>query len=159
MKRSPHAREVKPTVNNGIRRAVITSLILILSGGCGDGRPQLVPVSGRVLIDGQPVECGNIRFTPKDYRAASGKLGAGGRFELTTYEAGDGCIPGKHAVTVNAREIISPDSIRWHAPKKYCDLQTADLEIEIEEPTDSVEIELTWAGGKPFVETVDSTGD
>lgn len=159
MKRFLLALEVKPSVSNRTRRAVIASLILILSGGCGDGRPQLVPVSGRVVIDGQPVEHGNIRFYPKGYRAASGKLGAGGRFELTTYEAGDGCVPGKHAVTVNAREIISQDSIRWHAPKRYRDLQTADLEIEIEVPTDSVEIELTWAGGRPYIETVDGSGD
>jgi hypothetical protein len=37
-------------------------------------------------------------------------------------------------------------------PKKYGDSTTAGLEIEVNEPTDSLEINLTWDGGQPFVE-------
>jgi hypothetical protein len=142
-----------------IRRATIAALALACILGCGDGRPRLIPVSGRVSIDGRPVEHGNIRVYPDSYRAASAKLGPGGRFELSTYEPGDGCLPGKHAVTVNALEVIDANSQRWHAPKNYRNVETSGLLIEIDNPTDSVKIELTWAGKKPFVEKFRNSGD
>ncbi len=128
--------------------------------GCGDGRPQRVPVSGRVLIDGEPVVHGNIRVFPENARAASGQLGADGRFELTTYDKGDGCVLGTHVVTVNALEPINANSQRWHAPRKYREVGTSGLTLEVTEATDTVEILLTWDGGKPFVErSGDAGGD
>jgi hypothetical protein len=131
----------------------VSTLGLIALSGCGDGRPELIPVAGKVFIDGKPVEHGFIRVHPDGYRAASGELGPGGRFRLTTYELNDGCVAGNHPVTVNALEVINARSQRWHAPKKYRDAETSGLMIEISEPTDAVEIQLNWAGGKPFIET------
>jgi hypothetical protein len=117
-----------------------------------------VPVSGRVLIDGEPVEHGNIRIFPQDERAASGKLGPDGRFELTTYEKGDGCVLGTHAVTVNALEPIDANSQRWHAPEKYRNVETSGLTLEVTEATDNAVIELTWSGGKPYIERTGLSG-
>ena len=54
-----------------------TSLVV----GCGDGRPERVPVAGHVTIDGQPLERGNIRFHVKDHRPASAALGPAARFD------------------------------------------------------------------------------
>lgn len=127
--------------------------------GCGDGRPRRVRVSGQVLIDGEPLTVGNIRFVPSDARAATGSIGPHGRFTLTTFEKDDGCVPGTHPVVVTAFETISAGAIRWMAPPKYRDLDTSDLSVTIDKPTDSLVIELRWDGGKPFVQRMDSAGD
>ena len=128
--------------------------VLLLLPGCGPGRPARVPVSGTITIDGRPLEHGFVRFHPKENRAAQGEVGPGGRFTLTTYEPGDGCVLGKHRVSVIAREILGPAAQRWHAPKKYMRPGTSDLEVEITGPTDDVEISLSWGDQNgPFVET------
>jgi len=120
--------------------------------GCGDGRPRRVPVSGQVLIDGQPLTYGYVRVIPIDARPATAQIGPDGRFMLKTFEDGDGAVLGTHPVTVSANEYLSETSQRWHAPKKYADPGTSGLTATIDGPTDSLVINLTWDGGKPFVE-------
>jgi hypothetical protein len=121
--------------------------------GCGDGRPTRVPVSGQVLIDGEPLTRGYVQFAPSDSRASSGELDANGRFELTCYDPGDGAVRGRHKVAVISKEPIGQETLKWHAPKKYADLRSSGLEQEITGPTDSIKIEITWGGEKgPIVE-------
>lgn len=122
--------------------------------GCSDGRPERLEVSGQVLIDGEPLTYGTIRFVPKGARPSNGKLDANGRFTLTCYGDADGVVPGTHQVQVNAAESISGTKNFWHAPKKYARYRTSPLTQEITESTDSLVIELTWDGGKPFMEKV-----
>ncbi|MBN2579304.1 MAG: hypothetical protein JXB10_09960 [Pirellulales bacterium] len=134
------------------RRIFWACLALVLAtgiAGCGDGRPKRVPVSGRVLIDGKPLETGFVQVVPKGNRAASGPLGSGGRFTLTTFSDNDGCVLGKHSVAVLANKSLSPTAIRWIAPKKYMDSATSGIEIEVKGPCDDMEIRLTWKGNDP----------
>ncbi len=134
------------------RSALVALAALLLStAGCVRG-PRIVPVSGQVLIDGKPLEHGFVQVIPEGYRAASGKIGPDGRFQLTTFAPNDGCAVGSHPATVIGVETINPTSQRWHAPKKYADPATSGLTVTIEGPTDSLTIKLTWDGGKPFVE-------
>jgi hypothetical protein len=135
------------------------SCLLTTCVGCGDGRPRRVRVSGQVLIDGEPLTVGNIRVVPSDARAASGQIGPDGRFTLTTFEPDDGCVPGTHSVLVTAYETISGSAIRWMAPLDYRDLDMSEVTVTIDKATDSLVIDLTWDGGKPFVQRMDSTGD
>jgi hypothetical protein len=135
---------------------VLLLLLLLFVVGCGDGRPSRVPISGRVTIDGEPLTTGNITIVPANARPASGKIGPDGRFTLNSFEDNDGCVLGNHKVVVVASEILSGTSVKWHAPKKYADLETTDLEVNITGPTDDLLIELTWDGGKPFVEKFDA---
>jgi len=127
----------------------------LAAAGCSDGRPDRVPVSGQVLIDGKPLGYGVIRLIPSDARPATGQLDAEGRFTLKTFEDGDGAVLGTHPVMILAAESISSTKQRWHAPKKYANAKTSDLTATIDGPTDSLLIELSWEGGKPFVETID----
>ncbi|MEN1679701.1 MAG: hypothetical protein AAGJ46_08910 [Planctomycetota bacterium] len=134
-------------------RSLVAAVALIASTGCWDSGPTLVKVSGRVTIDGKPVTTGAVRFTPLQGRLSGGPLGQDGRFELTCFESGDGAMPGKHLVTVYAAEPLGETAIRWHAPKKYSKPTTSGIEITIDEPTEDIEIELTWGGQKgPYVE-------
>ena len=124
---------------------------LLLVAGCNDG-PEIVPVSGKVLIDGEPLTYGTIMVLPQDYRASFGTIGPDGSFSLTCYEPNDGCVRGKHALTVSAVEALSSSRQKWHAPKKYTEPDTSELTIDITGPTDALVIELSWDGGKPFIE-------
>lgn len=121
--------------------------------GCSDGRPERVPVSGVVKIDGVPLTNGFITLVPPKGRNSHGNIDDQGRFTLMTYEPGDGATVGTLKVEVVGRESLSETQARWLAPKKYADRTTSELEVEITKPTDSLVIDLTWEGGKPFIET------
>jgi hypothetical protein len=129
-----------------------------VASGCGDGRPARVPVSGQVLIDGEPLQFGSVRFVPAGGRASYGELDKDGRFKLTCYGENDGVVLGKHRVEVAAGEPIGSTKMKWHAPKKYANFASSPLEQEINAANDSVVIKLSWDGGKPFVEIVDAAG-
>lgn len=130
---------------------------VLITAGCNRG-PKLVKVSGRVLIDGKPLEKGFVQVIPKDQRAATGQIDKEGRYTLTTFEAGDGCVLGTHEVTVLANESRGPTALHWFAPKKYSEPNTSGLTLEIKEETDSADINLTWDGGKPFTEKFEDEG-
>lgn len=126
------------------------TLVVVLGAltGC-DGSPKVVPVSGIVIIDGQPLTYGHIQVLPTGYRPASGRIGPDGRFTLTTTVSGDGCAIGTHTVVILASESLSPQETKWHAPKKYADSKTSDLTVTITQATDDLKIELKGDGGKP----------
>jgi hypothetical protein len=130
---------------------LVFALSLVVCSGC-DHRPRRIPVSGTVLIDGKPLTYGFVRIAPADARPATGQIGPDGRFTLTCYDESDGCVPGTHQTAVIACESMGSNANRWHAPKKYLNPETSGLTVEITEPTDSLVINLSWEGGKPFVE-------
>jgi hypothetical protein len=134
--------------------SVLVLATAALTSGCSDGRPARVPVAGRVTIDGQPLAAGNIRFHCSDHRAASAKINPDGTFKLSTYEFGDGVVPGSHMVSVNGSKLVNPRTVRWLAPKKYASADTSQLVYDVSGPTDQATIELSWNGGKPFDERI-----
>lgn len=142
--------------STGVVIAIVVASLLV---GCGDGRPARVPVAGQVLIDHEPLRYGSIRFIPPSGRASVGKLDEDGRFKLACFEPEDGALIGTHQVEITAGESLSPTSIHWHAPKKYASHHTSGLVVEVDQPTDSVVINLTWDGGSSFVERLDSDED
>jgi hypothetical protein len=130
------------------------ALAISLSGGCGDGRPERLPVTGQVLIDGQPLTYGQVLFHSKNHRPAVGEIKSDGHFQLSTYELLDGCVPGTHQVTVDAGENVSVTARKWHAPPKYAEPETSDIVVEVAEDMKPVEITLSWDGGKPYIERI-----
>jgi hypothetical protein len=133
---------------------VFLFMTIAASLGCGDGRPARLAVSGQVLIDGKPLTYGYVRFVPEHGRPSGGRLDDQGRFTLSSYGENDGIIPGVHRVEVDGTEPLSATQRKWHAAKKYFRYRTSGLTQEITGPTDSLVINLTWDGGKPFVERV-----
>jgi predicted small lipoprotein YifL len=121
---------------------------LVGLAGCGGGGPKIVPASGVVTIDGQPLTYGHIQVLPTGWRPASSRIGGDGRFTLTTTVQGDGCAVGTHPVAILAGESITPEHTKWHAPQKYADIQTSNLTVTITGPTNDLKIELKSDGGK-----------
>lgn len=133
---------------------------LVSAGGCGDGRPKLVRVSGRVLIDDKPLTTGVVRVVPAGDAPATGEIGPDGTFTLSTFRPGDGCVPGEHPVAVVAIKTLSSSTIQFFVPKKYVDHVTSGKTVNITGPTKDLEIKLSWEGGAPFIERSNtSVGD
>ncbi len=88
-------------------RATITyaSLLLIVgfAAGCGgDGHPDVFPVSGTVLYNGDPVEGAKVSFMTEDApRAATAITHAERQFKLSTYSVHDGAFAGQHRISVS----------------------------------------------------------
>ncbi len=73
--------------------------------GCGerlpDDRPDLAPVTGKVLRNDQPLADARVKFSPQDQGAPStGTTGADGTFTLTYRDGQPGAAIGTHRVTV-----------------------------------------------------------
>jgi hypothetical protein len=139
-------------------RLLPVALAAFVVWGCSKG-PDLVPVSGQVLIDGQPLTAGHIQFIPENERPASGEIGADGRFTLTTYDDGDGCARGTHQIVVMASKQLSPTRTQHLAPPKYGAIGRSGLTATIDESTEDLKVELTWDGGRPYVEEINTGGD
>jgi hypothetical protein len=140
-----------------IQLGFLASALMPLLAGCDSG-PKIVPVSGQVLIDGKPLQFGYVRFIPQDSRLSGGALDAEGRFKLTCLREGDGAVIGRHMVEVLSQKPLSETKIQWLAPKKFADHNTSGLSYEVAGPANNVQFNLTWDGGKPFVEIVEGSG-
>jgi hypothetical protein len=88
----------------GIAGVLLTS---VLTAGCGSSGPTTIPIRGEVIYKGAPlkdVPQGLVHYIPKssDGRQASGRLQPDGSFVLTTFQDGDGVVPGEYDIVVSA---------------------------------------------------------
>ena len=72
--------------------------------GCGDDDPYaelgLIPVTGRVTLDGRPLAGAKVSFDGADKRSAIGVTAAGGRYELMYDSQTPGALPGHKTVRI-----------------------------------------------------------
>jgi hypothetical protein len=84
-----------------------------LVAGCGPDRPPTVRVSGTITFDGSPPPTeGMVYFAAQEAaaglprRGGRGPFGEDGRFKVTSFDQGDGLVPGTYVVNVEC----------WKAP-------------------------------------------
>jgi hypothetical protein len=158
------------------RTSVLSLGILVLlvecltSSGCGNGRPKLVKVTGKVTLDGKPLEGAAIVFQPKAsgekaafQRPSTGVTDAQGQFVVRTYEPGDGLPYGEYLVGVQKREVVGQSKVdpgdeasssvnityKWVVPKSYADPLGSTLTSNVTSSgMNPSEFALT-TGGKP----------
>ncbi|QDU74304.1 hypothetical protein Pan97_13110 [Bremerella volcania] len=122
------------------------ALAALMVAGCGDGRPAVVKTSGQVFFNGEPLTFkgdGFVQVIPADSRPATGKINPNdGTFTLTTFENGDGAIPGEHPVTILVNALGPGGQSVNLLPMEYADVATSGLMVVIDKPTDSLKIEL-----------------
>lgn len=86
-----------------VKRAVwmgSATAALLATVGCGEGN-RLVPVSGIVKVNDQPVARAGVTFIPVGGgRPAWATTDELGRFELSTKDQGDGAVVGEYLVTL-----------------------------------------------------------
>lgn len=84
-------------------RLAFLLLVCLPAAGCGSSdRPETVPVAGQVLVGGKSIEGATVTFRPteKTGRPAFGMTDAEGNFVLSTFDDGDGAIPGEYNITI-----------------------------------------------------------
>lgn len=144
---------------------------LLLAVGCGSGDRGLVPVEGQVTIDGKPITSGRIEFFPESGRPAIGNIDSEGRYQLQTYEPGDGAKPGNYRVAITSqlipeevpqynsledemrgnvseaakaqRSVGSSSRMTWVVPKRYSNRTSSDLNAVVSKDAKNVDFQLT----------------
>lgn len=119
--------------------------------GCGSGGPT-APVSGKVRVDGQPVNGGVVTFAPVGTEGTVGKPAAGavqsdGTFVLGTDAKGDGAVIGRHRVIYSPPTVESPplpEGKHDEAPpaSPYAGLIPKEAEVEVKPGSNEINIDL-----------------
>jgi hypothetical protein len=128
--------------------------MLLLSLGCGDSGPEIVPVKGTVTYGGGPWPAeGGVFLTPVE--AAAGEpviptvvsMAKDGSF-VAESSVGAGLVPGKYQVAVECWEL-PPDESRTenplgksYVPKKYQDPATSGLSFDVPPGSGAMEVKL-----------------
>jgi hypothetical protein len=83
------------------RRAVLVAICasVILAVGCGGDSLGRQPLSGKVSVNGAPLERGTVNFQPIDKGIGSGARIEGGKYAIARK---DGLPAGKYRVVINA---------------------------------------------------------
>jgi len=134
------------------RTRIFCLVWLALIFGCGPSHPVTYPVQGSVKFeDGAPVEIGSVEFRSmegEERTTARGKIEKDGSFTLSTFEPGDGALPGEHQVIVQQMVISEGLSAEHHqhgrrVPRKYADYSQSGLTAEIKaEKSNPIVIQL-----------------
>ena len=140
---------------------IIAAISLASQVGCDQG-PEIVPVAGKVTIDGQPLEQGAITVYQTGFRPATAKIESDGSFVFKTLSDRDGCLLGEHPVAVMSNQILSATQTRFFIPQRYANVATSNTTIKIDGATDQLAINLTWEGSGqkgPYVTGVKGNSD
>ena len=128
------------------RRAMGWALALVRVWVAGCGEPGTAPtgkVTGTVTLDGTPIDGVGVTFLPEEGRPASGVTDASGQFTLSTFETGDGAVPGRHKVAIGEQPDESepmpgtPEAANWKPPEarfpeRYSDPEKSGFEAQVE---------------------------
>src|SRR5688572_704144 len=82
--------------------SICCMLLLGPLAGCGQSGPQLAPVSGRVTLDGQPLDAAEVLFQPDEGTGSPsyGYTDENGRYELGYKRGVKGAMVGSHTVSI-----------------------------------------------------------
>ncbi len=104
----PSSLAALPPVSR-LAATLLTLASIGLTAGCGDGRVATAPVSGRVLVDGEPAAGAVVVLHPADLASLAagaeklrpmGRTDEAGDFTLGTWESSDGAPAGRWKATV-----------------------------------------------------------
>lgn len=146
-----HNRRQVPIFSFGFMALLLAGLVLV---GCGGDRLSVVPVEGKVLYQGKPLEFGAVTFQPAAGPPASGAIQSDGSFRLSTYGNQDGAVPGMHKVAIVCFDSQRPDAPppdpsaepglgKPLIPRKYLSADTSGLTAEVKSRNEPFEFTLT----------------
>lgn len=150
--------------NRNLSWVALVCVAALVVVGCAE-KQSLIPVSGKVLIDGKPVTKGSIQFVPEKGRPYASKILEDGSFRLADLSVSKDRLPGvsegKYRIGISSAEVVNEDSgvILRQIPAHYADFKKSDLELEITEPQENLLIELTWEGFEEVEEDEEAAED
>ncbi len=123
---------------------IATVLCLFFLAGCSGSDvaaiKNLVPVSGSVSLENEPLESGTVFFLPEEPagQPATGQINNGKFTMLTTVDA-QGVVAGKYAVRIESRDTPEPSPKDLYPkpgpsliPEKFTDPKTSGLTVDVE---------------------------
>ena len=119
--------------------------------GCGN-KHGTVPVSGTVTVNDQPPPGeGRVTFTVVEpaegfpNRPAMAKFDESGEYSATTYDEGDGLLPGHYTIAVECYETppnMDGKPVKSYIDEKYLTGQTSGFEITVEPGSKPIQLNL-----------------
>lgn len=144
---------------NRVSLLSLLALVALSIIGCGPNGPVVVPVTGVVKLDGEPVEGAGVIFMPAEAGRlpAEGTTDAQGKFSLRTSGASvEGAIAGKYDVVVTKVSqptgVVNEDGtsggisnmkVVWLIPQKYSKHTTSGLQATVLKNMPLVELKLS----------------
>lgn len=143
-------------------RLLAWSLVLsvgVFAVGCKgrteDGRLKVLPVSGKLLVNGRPAAKAEVFFHPVDKSGAResirpfAQVQADGSFRLSTYDTFDGAPAGQYQVTVVWPSVVKVDGDDMPGPDwlrgRYSKPGQSGLTVAVTETTtDLPALQLTF---------------
>jgi hypothetical protein len=133
------------------------TVLCALLVGCGDAKPALVPVRGRITMRDVPVKEVIVNFAPTGNTAGSGALGAtdeDGRFELTDARGQKGAHPGDYKIHLYPAPLGKSSEVPTDVvsaggggiPSIYIDPNNTPLVANVPPAGGHVEVTLTVDG-------------
>lgn len=128
----------------------ITCLVLVCSlvhavGCSSESEGRSAELSGRVTLDAQPLDSGSLLLLSENGESGGASLNADGSFTLN-------CKPGKYLVAVTPLVAeTGPEGVPLEPaspagtieiPKKYHDVGTSELKVEVGQGSNSADFEL-----------------
>ncbi|MCA9239272.1 MAG: hypothetical protein KDA37_03695, partial [Planctomycetales bacterium] len=131
-----------------LARAYATAILgCVLFVGCGDSGLPTTKVTGLVTFDGAPPpKPGNISFSLVQgtgteglpYRPGGSAFGTDGEFTVTSFEKGDGLLPGTYKVQITC--LAAPPSQGPLAQLSYVPLDWTPEDLVITSGERSIEV-------------------
>lgn len=138
--------------------SLAVSLGLFCIAGCSSGGPappKLVPVAGKVMLDGAPLAGASVIFVPKDQTKGTGGTGitdAEGKYEARHQSNKVGIEPGTYAVIFS--KIAMPDGSPIPPGKNAADVGATEvLPQQLSNPSPDFMtniVTITETGGTSF---------
>jgi hypothetical protein len=140
-----------------------TILSTLLMVGCGSGSytrsdadlakisggelKEVVPVAGKITVDGSPVAGVNVYFHSKVNEPPStvARTDAAGKYCVSTYRPCDGIVPGEYLLTFKFMPKMTPNGRGEDLLKgRYADPQNTEFKLtaELRKPQKDVDFEL-----------------
>ncbi|NLS92018.1 MAG: carboxypeptidase regulatory-like domain-containing protein [Planctomycetaceae bacterium] len=91
----------RTTLRVGLVLAVVATALACGCTPAGPDRPATFAVTGKVTLDGNPLEGATVGFVPSaGGTSAIGTTDASGTYQLSTFGSNDGAVPGEYKVKV-----------------------------------------------------------
>jgi hypothetical protein len=129
--------------------------MLVILAGCNRG-PKMVPVAGKVIYNGRPLEFGVVMFQPPSGQPAQGQIQPDGTFTLSTYRLNDGAVVAKHKIRIACYESMRPGTVKGPGeqslgeplvPEKYTLFDQSGLTADVDENHKEFTFELSGPPG------------
>lgn len=131
------------------------ALGVVLASGCGPSGPKMVPVSGKVTLDGGKVPGpGFIYFTTDGEpgslaRPGTAEFDAEGNYRAKTFTDGDGLLPGKYRLRVDCWKSppnMAGQPVISFLPNRYQNAAESKLELVVKPDDRSLTFDFDLKG-------------